>query len=509
MLRQLSGVDAVFLYMETRNSFGHVSSISVYENPGGDYQPYEAFRSQIEARLPLIEPFRRRLVTVPLELDHPYWINDPDFDLDFHVRSIGLAQPGSPDQMATQVARIISRALDRTRPLWEAYVIEGLEGGDFAILTKVHHATIDGASGVDLLGMMLDTSPDAVVEPLPDDWKADPVPSPTDMLLRGLGSMARSPDRLVRYQARLVRELAKSRGTGFSELVSMIRPLTPMRRKPRADVRDAPPALPTRSAPPTPFNKSITPHRRFAFRSVELDRVKALKAAYGVTVNDIVMTICAGALRNYLTEHKALPDEPLVAMVPVSIRTGKEENRWSNRVSAIFAQLPTHLDTPILRARFMNDAMVAAKGQFDLIPADALTDLAQFAPPALATRAIRMATAARLGDRVNLPVNIVISNVPGPRQPLYLPGGAKLKHFYPVSTIVEGQGLNITVQSYLNTLDFGLVACRELVPDLWHLLDLCVDEIAVMEAAIAPSPVADEVAPANVRRRRRVKVDGA
>ena len=512
MLRQLSGVDAVFLYMETRNSFGHVSSISVYEHPGGDYQPYEAFRAQIEARLPLIEPFRRRLVTVPLELDHPYWVNDPDFDLDFHVRSIGLAPPGNADQLANQVARIIGRQLDRTRPLWEAYVIEGLEGGDFAILTKVHHATIDGASGVELLTMMLDASPDTEVEPLPDTWKADRVPSQPDMLMRGLGAMVRRPDRLMRYQARLVRELAKSRGTGFSELVSMIRPMTPLRKKPVTDtVRDAPPALPTRSAPPTPFNRSITPHRRFAFRSTSLPRIKELKASYGVTVNDIVMSACAGALRTYLTEHNALPEEPLVAMVPVSIRTGLEDDRWSNRVSAIFAQLPTHIAAPADRVRFMNDAMVAAKGQFDLIPADVLTDLAQFAPPALATRALRMATAARLGDRVNLPVNVVISNVPGPRVPLYLPGGAKMKHFYPVSTIVEGQGLNITVQSYLDTLDFGLVGCRELVPDLWHLTDLCVEELDILEqhAPVAASPVADKVPAANVRRRRSVKVDGA
>jgi diacylglycerol O-acyltransferase / wax synthase len=486
MLRQLTGVDAVFLYMETRNSFGHVSSVSVYENPGDGYQPFETFRAQVEARLPLIEPFRRRLVTVPLELDHPYWANDPEFDLDFHVRSIGLAPPGNEDQLANQVARIIGRPLDRTRPLWEAYVIEGLEGGDFAILTKVHHATIDGASGAELLTMLLDPSPDTVFEPLADTWKPDSVPSQLDMLGRGMIALGRSPQRLVKYQLRLARQLTRSRGTGLSEMLGMVRPFGPVLQSTnRSEVRDAPPVLPTRSAPPTPFNRSITPHRRFAYRSASLARIRALKTAYGVTVNDIVMTICAGALRTYLTELDALPSEPLVAMVPVSIRTGEEENKWTNRVSAIFAALPTHLDDPAERVQFMHEAMLAAKGQFDLIPADALADFTQFAPPALATRALRMATAARLGDRLNMPVNVVISNVPGPRDPLYLPGGARLKHYYPVSTIVEGQGLNITVQSYLDTLDFGLVACRELVPDLWHVADLCLTEIDALEAAIA------------------------
>ncbi len=499
MLKQLSGVDAMFLYMETARSFGHVSSVSVFEHPGGDYQPYEAFRSQLAQRLELVEPFRRRLVTVPLEIDHPYWVNDPDFDLDFHVRSIGLAPPGNDEQLATQISRIISRPLDRNHPLWEVYVIEGLEDGNcFATLTKVHHATIDGASGVELLTMLLDPSPDAVYAPPAGiaPWVADAVPSQLDMFMRGLGNLARQPERIARVQARLIRELGRNRGTALGELVRMARPFLPaiptmpqigLARK-RPEVRDAPPALPSGTAPPTPFNRSITPHRRFALRSAPLAAVKELKSAYGVTVNDIVMTVCAGALRRWLIEQDALPAEPLVAMVPVSIRTGDEADIWSNRVSAIFAPIPTHLDDPVERVRFMNAAMTAAKASFDLIPAETLTDLTQFAPPALATRAIRMATAARLGNRVNMPVNLVISNVPGPRQPLYLQGGAKLKHFYPVSTIVEGQGLNITVQSYLDTLDFGLVSCRELVPDLWHLVDLCIEELDILAAA-APGAV--------------------
>lgn len=506
MLKQLSGVDAMFLYMETPRSFGHVSSLCVFDRPDPGFQPYEAMRSQVERRLGLLEPFRRRLVTVPLELDHPYWADDPDFDLDFHVREMGLARPGTDGQLADQVSRIVSRPLDRSRPLWELYVIDGLENDRFAILTKVHHATIDGAAGSQLLEMLLDSRPDAPApEPEAAVWHADQVPAPLEMLWRGLGALARQPDRIARVQGRLIRELGRSRGVALGEMLKFARPFLPAipgvtgKRRPDAATQDAPPALPAGTAPPTPFNRSITPHRRVAIGSAPLAHVKALKAAYGVTVNDIVMSVCAGALRRYLLDHDALPDEPLRAMVPVSIRTGTETEQWTNRVSAIFAPIPTHLAEPAERVRFMNQAMIAAKGSFDLIPAETLADLAQFAPPVLATRAIRMATAARLGNRVNAPVNLIISNVPGPRQPLYLEGGARLAHFFPVSTIVESQGLNITVQSYLDTLDFGLVSCRELVPDLDMLLQYCLDEIGVLAEAVAPPAAGQESAPPAIK----------
>jgi WS/DGAT/MGAT family acyltransferase len=232
--------------------------------------------------------------------------------------------------------------------------------------------------------------------------------------------------------------------------------------------------LPTSAAPRTPFNAAITAHRRFAFRSTSLELVKDIKNALGATVNDVVMAACAGGLRSWLEAHDALPDAPLVAMVPVSIRTGEETEKWTNRVSSIFAGLPTDEPDPLQRVARVHDAMVGAKELFDAVPADALTDFAQFPPPAVFARAMR--TATRLSTRFALPVNVVISNVPGPRVPLYT-AGAKLLHYYPVSTIVDGQGLNITVQSYLDTLDFGLVACRELVPDLWDMVDAIVDDL--------------------------------
>ena len=218
-------------------------------------------------------------------------------------------------------------------------------------------------------------------------------------------------------------------------------------------------------------------------RSVPLDDIKAIKQRAGTTVNDVVMAVCAGALRQYLLDRDALPDRPLVGMVPVSTRTGAEADRWTNRVSAMFPMLPTASADPVDRLRQMQQIMLEAKDRFSLVPADVLTDYAEFAPPALFIRAARVASQLRLADRFNAPFNLVISNVPGPRQPLYL-GRAPMLHYYPVSTIVEGQGVNITVQSYCDTLDFGLVACRELVPDLEELADLLVEEITVLAKAV-------------------------
>lgn len=486
-MKQLSGMDAGFLYMETARSFGHVSSLSVYARPDDpSFEPFEAFRSKLASRLHLIEPFRRRLVQVPLGLDRPYWILDPDFDLDFHVRHLGLPAPGTTEQIAEQVARIIGRPLDRSRPLWEAYVIEGLEGGDFGVLTKVHHATIDGASGVELLTIMLDGSPDAEPPPATNEpWASEAVPEPSELLRRAAVNLAVNPGRAARLGLRALSDAASfTRNVELASVIDAVR-----RRLPRArssDERDRPPILPLRAAPATPFNRTITAHRRLALRSVPLDDIKTIKNHLGATVNDVVMAVCAGALRRYLLGHDALPAEPLIAMVPISIRSGDETDMWTNRVSALTAALPTNLDDPVARVHAVHDTMEAAKQQFDMIPADLIAELTQFATPALATRAIRLAAATRIADRMNPPVNLVISNVPGPRQPLYL-AGARMKHYYPVSTVVDGQGLNITVQSYLDTLDFGLVACRELVADLDDLADLCVDEVRSMLAATAPT----------------------
>jgi diacylglycerol O-acyltransferase len=495
MLKQLSGLDAAFLYMETASSFGHVNSLSIYERPDNqDFNPFEAARAQVESRLDILEPFRRRLIEVPFELDHPYWISDPDFDLDFHVRHIAIPPPGDDFQLGEQVARIIGRPMDRSRPLWEIYVLEGLESGDYAMLAKFHHATIDGAAGAQFSSILLDRDPEVRPEPSSGDWPRDRVPTDFEMFNRTLVQLALRPGKVVRLQVKLLREMANlTRSQGFGTLADTIQRSLPGSMGSRLrqllsgpednDDIDIPPPLPTRAAPSTPFNQSITAHRRFAFRSVPLADIKALKNAMGVTLNDVVMAVCAGALRRYLLDQDVLPDRPLVAGIPVSLRTGDEKDPWTNRISTIFANLPTDAEEPLDRVKAVHDAMGAAKEQFEMLPADLLSDVSDLIPTGLATRAVRLATRLHLGDRVTLPFNLIISNVPGPRDPLYM-GGSLLKHYFPVSTIVEGQGLNITVQSYVDSLDFGLVACRELVPDLWRLADHCVEEVDLLfEAA--------------------------
>ena len=489
-MKQLTGLDASFLYMETASQFGHVSGLSILappDDPG--YDPFCAWRQQIEQRLHLLEPLRRRPVEVPFQIDHPFWVEDPDFDLDFHVRHTAVAPPGRDDQLADLVARIIGRPLDRNRPLWETYVISGLPDGLFAILTKIHHATVDGASGAELLTMMLDSSPDGdEVPPAEHEWQPEPLPSDAELLSRAGANLMRKPGRFLLLGARTLREVGKA--TRNPVLVATANQLRGSLKGPlgavlnigrRRDVeRDALPPLPKLRAPRTPFNGRITAHRKFAFRSTELSRVKEIKSALGATVNDVVMAACAGGLRRYLDGHGVLSDESLVAMVPVSIRTGEEEERWTNRVSGLVALLPTDEPDPLERVRKVHESMDSAKGIFQALPAETLTDFSQFPPPAVFTRAMRMAT--RLSTRVDPTVNLVISNVPGPREPLYV-AGSRLRHYYPVSTIVDGQGLNITVQSYLDTLDFGLVSCRDLVPDVWDLVDLIVEEIDVLAKA--------------------------
>lgn len=475
-MKQLSGLDAAFLYMETPTTYGHVTGLMIFERPRPDYDPYAAVYAKYAALVGWLEPLHRRVVEVPFGLDHPYWVADPHFDLDFHVRELQLARPGLADQLAEQVCRIVARPMDRSRPLWEAYVIDGLADGRWALLTKYHHATIDGASGQLMLQLVTDTSPDAPASQPGPAWQPEPLPTDTELLRLALQHLARNPIKALRVQSRIVRQLADAAGIhGLSSAAavagSAVKRIAQLGSGERPKI-----GLPTSPPPRTPWNKTITAHRRFAMRTASLDNVKQLKAATGGTVNDVVMAICAGGLREYLLAHNALPDRPLWAMVPVSIRTGDEADPWTNRVSAIVAELPTDCADPVQRVARCRDAMQQAKRLHELVPAAELVDLSQYSTPVLATAAVRLAARLHLANRVSLPFNLVISNVPGPRQPLYF-AGAKLCHQFPVSVVTDGLGLNVTIVSYLDRIDFGFIADRDLIPDLWDLADMHIDEI--------------------------------
>ena len=475
-MQQLTGVDANFLYMETGATVGHVCGVALLDPSTRDGElTFDAVRTVVEQRLPLLPPLRRRLVEVPLGIDRPYWADDPDFDLDFHVRELALPAPGGKEQLCEQVARIASRALDRHRPLWELYLLSGLEGGQLALLVKFHHAALDGVAGAELLTTLMDPTSTPPEPPPAQPWHPPPVPSELQMWARGVVGVSLQPLKVLDFQRRLLRTLPRSTrffGRTAAPALTNLGRLMTGGGSPDGQLL----AGPVMIAPRTSFNRPITPQRRWTFGSASLQAVKEVKDAFGVTVNDVVMAACAGALRRWLELHDELSAQPLLAMVPLSVRTPEQQGQFGNRVSGMIAVLPTHLADPVDRLRAAHEAMRAAKEQHHAISAETLQDVTQFAMPALATRAARVAAQLRITDYVNPPYNVVISNVPGPRNPLYL-AGATVRGYYPVSVVTDGLGLNITVQSYLDDLDIGLVSCRELVPDLEVLLGYLTDAI--------------------------------
>jgi diacylglycerol O-acyltransferase len=471
-VEQLNGVDTTFLNIETTTQQGHVGGIAVIDpSTAPDGWGFDTVRRVVSERIHLLPPYRRRLLTVPMGLDHPYWVDDPNFDLDYHLRHIAVPAPGGPEEVATLVARIHERPLDRTRPLWEMYIIEGLAGGKVASYTKLHHAAIDGISGAEILTILLDPSPEG--REVPPDELRDPeaVPGPLALLGRTAVNMVRSPARAVRMGYELLRSVPALRplqalpalvglGSGREEMLSR-------------------PAL---IAPHTIFNEPLSAHRRWAYGDIEFSRVKAVKDAFGTTVNDVVLTITAGTVRRWLVDHGALPGRSLQAMVPISIRASDEEGAIGNRVSAMISPIGTHLEDPVERLAFVHETMAIAKDTHNAVPATVLSDFAQFAPPAVAARAARVVFDHGLAGRFT-PFNLVISNIPGPQVPLFF-AGARLEGHYPLSTIVDGSALNITLNSYLGRLCFGIITDRELVDDVWSMLDGIDKELAELEARI-------------------------
>ena len=474
-MEQLSGLDGWFLAMETSSVYGHVGSVCIVEaEVGQGVEPLltlEHLTRFIESRLPLVPLFRRRLVTVPLGLDHPYWIDDPDFDIEFHIRELALPSPGSDTQLSDQVARLHARPLDRSRPLWELYLITGLRGGRAAIYSKIHHSAIDGVSGGDILTAVLDTSPQGRFVPPVEVFEGERPPVPAWLLSRSAVALARQPLQAMRVFADLARSVPG--------LANVLGP-TLAQRLPGKGNEDLL-STPGLHAPGTPFNAPLSAHRRWAFTDLPLAEVKRLRVGSDLTVNDVVMALCAGALRRWLDLHQALPSAPLVAAVPVSVRTTDQKGILGNKVSMMLAPLPTNLSDPGERLEAMHQAMRAAKDQHGAIPASLLADVTQFAMPALANQAWRLSAKLRLLERVN-PFNLIISNIPGPNVPLYY-AGAKVLAYYPVSALVDGQGLNITVMSYRGTLFFGLIACRTLVPDLDVMAGFLHDELGALTLA--------------------------
>jgi len=479
-MQQLTGLDAAFLALETTNSTGHVGGVSILDPKDAPAPLTLARLTQVLGdRLPLIPVLRRKLLNVPLGLDQPYWVDDPDFDIEYHIREIALPRPGSAAQLTEQVSRLHARPLDRSRPLWEIYLITGLAKRRAAVYTKIHHSAIDGASGAELLTILLDLTPEGREVPAQPPFAPARPPGLVALTAKAAAKLAWRPVEAVRLTNELVRVLP-TLAPALSTLVGGMLGLN------RGDGEVILTSL--GRAPVTPFNRAITPHRRLALRSVDLESVKTVKNAFGVSVNDVVLAMCAGALRRWLADHDSLPDAPLITMIPVSVRDPASKTAMGNKVSAMLAVLPTHLADPGERVQLAHAATKIAKAQQAVIPQGLVDHVSDFSPPALTARAARVVFATGLLHRLP-PFNLCISNVPGANVPVYL-CGAKLLAHYPVSVLTDGQGLNITVLGYLGQLHFGLVSCRELVPDIDVLAGYLVDELDVLLKAASERPSA-------------------
>jgi diacylglycerol O-acyltransferase / wax synthase len=444
-MERLSGLDASFLYLETPSHHMHVALTAVFDPstmPGG--YSFEAIKEFIASRLHLVPPFRRRVVEVPFRLGHPIWVEDPHFDLDFHIRRIGAPAPAGMAEVAELAGQLASTPLDRSRPLWELWVIEGLADGNVAVVTKMHHCAVDGVSGAELLVNLFDLEPTGRELDPPPAREPEEIPSELELIGHALASR-------VRRQLSVLPLLGSTTRT----LNTLVR----RHRDPGAIVGAVP-----LTAPRTSWNAAISPHRRVAFARVSLTDVKAVKNAAGCTVNDVILGVMAGTMRRYLEKRDELPAEPLVAVCPISVRTDDQTSETNNKVSAMFTALATQEPDPVERLRSISETTRGAKEDHNAIGATFLQDWAEFAAPTTFALASRLYSSLHLADRHRPIHNLIISNVPGPPFPLYY-AGATLVAAYPMGPVMEGAGINVTVMSYMDNVDIGFMCDRELVPD--------------------------------------------
>jgi WS/DGAT/MGAT family acyltransferase len=447
---RLTGLDASFLYMETPTLHMHVAMAAVFDpSTVPDGYSFRNIRKLISDRIPQAPVFQRRLVEVPMRMGHPVWVDDPEFDIDNHLRRAALPSPGGMRELGDFAADVISRQLHRDRPLWEMWVVEGLEDGKIALVTKMHHSTIDGVSGAELLGILFDLEPDPPEQPpIPERQLDSRIPSGLELMSQAFVTNMVSPFKMGRQAYRTVGGILGV-------------------RKVRQSGGAAKAALPL-SAPRTSINVAVHARRRVAFAAASLDDAKTLKKAMDTTVNDVVLAMCAGALRTYLLAGDELPDIPLVGVVPVSVTPDVAELKGSNKVSAMFVQLPCEVEDPLERLRIIHEGTAGAKEEHKALGATTLQNWAEHATPNVFAVAARLYTGMKLADRHRPVANLVISNVPGPDFPLYM-GGTQMLGMFPLGPVMDGMGLNITIMSYRGVLYWGLAADSRAVPRLWDI----------------------------------------
>lgn len=464
-LDRLTAVDASFLHQEGPSSHMHIGGVTIFEGPPPGYAE---FLRSLRGRLHLVPRYRQKLATPPMGTGRPVWVDDPEFQLEYHVRHTALPGPGSEEQLMNLAARVISQQLDRSKPLWEMWLVEGLEDNRFALVSKTHHSLIDGVSGVDLATVLFDVSPVPQEPEHPDDpWQPRPEPSAAELLatgaLGGVRSMVRVATKTLTRALRpgdalgQVREAAE----GVGEIVWA--GLNP--------------------APETPFNVPHGPHRRFHGVRTELRDYKAVKNAFGATVNDVVLTCVAGSLRTWLRRRGVRTEGlELRALVPVSIRVQDERHQLGNRIAVMRGPLPVYIEDPVARLRAVKAAMDGLKESKQAIGAEVLSNVQNFAPPTVLAQASRLNFSTRL-------FNLIVTNVPGPQFPLYV-RGREMEDVFPVAFLPEDHALAIAIMSYNGHMNFGLLGDYDVLPDLAAIGDGIgaeLRELVALAEAAAPS----------------------
>lgn len=473
-MQQLSGLDATFVNMETRNAPTHISSLMIYDQstaPEGRVT-FKGILANVESRLHLARCFRQKIVRVPFGFDHPYWIEDADFDLEFHVRHIALPKPGDWRQLCIQVARLHARPLDLGKPLWEMSVIEGLDDveglppGCFGIMTKVHHCAIDGVSGMEMTSAIHDLVPDGKPEPPTAPWIAESVPSLAELAIRSTVNNIQQPFRF----ARILSEAAPPAIRAFLD---------------RATHDDEDEDKPT-EVPRTRFNGRVSPHRVFEAASFSLADVKQIrKRVEGCTVNDVILATVGGGLRKYLEHHLELPLETLSAFAPISTRTPDQSGKAGNQVSGMFVALHTDEADPVRRLERVYRTTTSSKELTQAVGARTMTDVTQTMPGALAGIAGRLVARTGLMSRLTPIAHCVVTNVPGPQVPLYFTG-AKMVGSFGLGLPMEGIGLFHAVMSYNGAITVSVTGCRDQMPDPSFYAE-CIEESfrELREAAVS------------------------
>lgn len=450
-MQRLSGMDAGFLHMETPTMHLHTLKIGIVDPstvPGG-YE-FAKVKTALADRLHLLPPFRQSVVPVPLGLHHPVWVEDRDFDLDYHILRVGVPAPGTMRALDELIGHIASRPLDRTRPLWQMWVIEGLRDGRVAFVTKIHHAAADGIAASAMLANIMSADPhlaEVVAPPYEGERRPTGLELVVQAFLDHVGQFFRLPA-LIRRTYRAVRAVGElRRGEG----VETPRPIL--------------------DNPKASFNGAMTPHRVFATTSLPIADFKVVKDAFGVTLNDVVLAVVGGALRQWMDDRGERHDRSLTCSVPVGADGPEDGPRLiGNRVSNLFTTLATDLDDPVDRLRRIHRVTMDSKRMQETLGKDMMESWVEYSPPPLLRTFMRAYSRYRFADRHRPPQNLVVSNVPGPREPLYV-AGAKLTDLFSVGPIMEGMGLNVTVWSYVDEMNFSAMACRERLPDLHAVTD--------------------------------------